>query len=85
MLINSSISFNLERLENNLKRLKRISDSRNVKSQQVFTKGTPQAAIDKAVAELGQDNVIKFSDVTSEDFSELPQLKIIKDNINFNL
>lgn len=85
MLINSSTSFNLERLESDLNTLKRIAHSRNVNTQQVFTKGTPQAAIDKAVAELGQDNVIKFFDVTSEDSSNLPQLKIIKDNINFNL
>ena len=64
--------------------LKKVADSRGVKAQAYFAEGTPQAAIDVAIERLGSaNNVFTFEEVTSEDRSRLPQVKIIKDRINF--
>ena len=75
---------NIGELRTRMSTLKKVADSRGVKAQAYFAEGTPQAAIDVAIEELGSaDNVFTFEDVTSEDRSRLPQLKIIKNRIDF--
>ena len=71
------------RVTSDTRNLRRIADSRNVKAQAYFAENTPQIAIDKAIAELGADNVFIFPDATLEEFRELNKLEIIRDNIEF--
>ncbi len=74
---------NENKLIGDLRNLKRIADSRNLKAQAYFADNTPQKALDIAVAELGIENVFTFPDATRDDFQRLNQLEIIKDNIEF--
>ena len=70
-------------LRTRMSTLKKVADSRGVKAQAYFVDSTPQAAINTAIKELGTNNVFTFQEVTSQDTSRLPQVKIIKDRIKF--
>ena len=81
---NKASADEIKKLENRMSTLKKVADSRGVEAQAYFAEGTPQAAIDVAIEQLGSaDNVFTFEDVTPEDRSRLLQLKIIKNRIDF--
>ena len=73
----------LKKLESDLKTLKRIAISRNLTAQQYFVDNTPQSAIDKAVEILGANNVFLFPEVTTKEASDLIQLPIVRNTVNF--